>query len=152
MNLNERSKIITLDWDNITPYQARLWCAVIYRRFSVVSVALFQSPTKGFHCIVTFAFDVNVLRARRMFKDDGNRIINDIFNRPPHIHDVLWTSKTKYNVRWYAIHLFTWDKTKSHARRRDRKQPLQHPNDNHPSNSRLHNRNETPEPQVQKEI
>lgn len=111
MNLNTRAKVITLDWDQIPIYDAYKRCEEIFSQFIVSSVTLKRSPTKGFHVIVHFHIDVNVVQQRYKMGDDPYRLLNDILNRPAHIHDILWDRKIIMGKSWRSQHLNTWSIT-----------------------------------------
>ena len=93
MNLDTKARLFTLDWDDITTRELEGRLREIARHPMVKSVSFRSSANSGYHIQVRTYEEVEILRLRRRFRDDGRRIVNDILNRPPHIHDILWDSK-----------------------------------------------------------
>jgi len=102
MNLRTSSKFITLDWDNISIHEANRRIQYIYDNYTdIQKLVCCFSPLKGFHVRITFKYPHLVVKIRKELKDDGNRLINDILNRPDYIHDILWNRKSYANQVWY---------------------------------------------------
>ncbi len=109
MKLDHLSKSLTLDWDNISIDEAFKRCLYILKNHcNVRKLMLSLSPHKGFHVRVFLFGYACILPLRRIWKDDGRRLVNDILNRPDHIHDILWTRKTDSRGVWEEKHLKTW--------------------------------------------
>lgn len=94
LQINHTSTFISLDWDNINLHQAVSQYNAILESPNVKRAKLARSARKGFHCSVWFHYPVIVAKSRFELGDDPRRILHDLFNRPDHIHDVLWTRKT----------------------------------------------------------
>lgn len=106
MNIELKAKHFTLDWDNISIEEAYRRCQYILDNYANVRELLLSlSPTKGFHVRVHLYGASYVARMRNEMKDDGNRLIHDILNRPDNIHDVLWSRKTIQGIPWEERHL-----------------------------------------------
>lgn len=111
MCLNTR--IITLDWDNVTLKEAKKMCGFIYSRRFVKGVQLRQSPMKnGFHVYIkTYPLmtreEVNNLRIK--WADDIQRVITDLLYRP-YFQSVLFTKKVINGIEHKDLILFTWNK------------------------------------------
>lgn len=93
MNLDHTSTYYTLDWDDITLQECKDRLRFIAQHPQTHSVQYRQSANSGYHVKVGLRKRMAVLPLRRKYRDDGRRIINDILNRPTHIHDILWDTK-----------------------------------------------------------
>lgn len=107
MNLDKKAKYLTLDWDAISYNEALKRVYYIKKQTNVRKIELSLSPTNGFHVRVSLYGNSNILLLRRAWKDDGRRIIHDIFNRPDNLHDILWSRKTIDGIVWEEKHLIT---------------------------------------------
>lgn len=117
MKLDHKAKYFTLDWDNISIDEARKRTNFILDNYcNVKKLVLSLSPTKGFHVRITLWSNSNILSLRNSFKDDGRRVINDIFNRDDNIHDILWTRKTLNGIRFEEKHLTTYYRKKPYGK------------------------------------
>lgn len=108
MNPNLKAKYFTLDWDNISIDEA--YRRVDYIKKNLKSLRMLKlslSGTKGFHVRVYCNGLIHVANMRKIFKDDGRRLVNDIFNRSDGIHDILWSRKTVDSITWEEKHLIT---------------------------------------------
>ena len=94
MKIDDTSKFITLDWDNINLHQAISQYNAILESPNVKKSTLSRSATKGFHCRVWFIYPVLIAKCRFELGDDPRRLLHDLFNRVGIIHDVLWIRKT----------------------------------------------------------
>ena len=93
MKIDYTAKYITLDWDNINLHQAVSQYNAILESPNVKRAKLSRSPRKGWHCRVWFSYPVLVAKCRFELGDDPRRLLHDLFNRPDHIHDILWARK-----------------------------------------------------------
>ena len=110
MNQTDSSRFITLDWDNISLAEAQKRCQWILDNYSDISkLMLSLSPTKGFHVRLHFDYPHLIARVRRSLKDDGNRLLHDLLNRPDYVHDILWNRKVINGVYWYSEQIQTWN-------------------------------------------
>lgn len=108
MRLDQKGKFITLDWDNISIVEARRRTNFILDNYANVrKLVLSLSPTKGYHVRLYCYSDTLILPMRKALKDDGRRIIHDIFNRSDNIHDILWIRKTDSRGTWEEKELLT---------------------------------------------
>ena len=108
MNVDTRGRYLTLDWDNISIDEAYRRVRYICKNYANVSqLVLSLSPTKGFHVRLSMHSDTNIAAMRRELKDDGNRLVHDLLNRPNHIHDILWSRKTVSGIVWEEKELIT---------------------------------------------
>jgi hypothetical protein len=108
MSPDYKAKYLTLDWDNISIDEAYARVKYICSNYANVrKLVLSLSPTKGFHVRISLYSNTNVALMRRALKDDGNRLIHDILNRPDNIHDILWSGKTVSGIRWEEKELIT---------------------------------------------
>jgi len=110
MKIDKKSKFITLDWDNINLHQAMSQYNAILDSPNVKKVKLSKSSTKGYHCSVEFYFPVIIALSRFNLGDDPRRILHDLFNRPDHIHDILWTRKIIGGIVHESKKLVEWSK------------------------------------------
>lgn len=94
MNLEKKTRIITLDWDikwKRRYYLKKIsWYAPV--RDIVKSVRIRKSATKGYHCILELTSPVPEIRTRFELGDDPSRIIGDIL-RIKRINNILWDYK-----------------------------------------------------------
>ena len=110
MKIDETSKFITLDWDNINLHQAVSQYNAILESPNVSKATLSRSARKGFHCRVWFLYPVLVAKCRFELGDDPRRLLHDLFNRPSHIHDVLWSRKTVAGIVFKSQKICEWSK------------------------------------------
>ena len=97
-------KMIRLDWDNITLIEAKRRIELIKQYSLVQEIELRLSATKGFHVyIISYAIlsAGHILRLRRMWLDDGNRLVKDVMNIDASYRDVMFRFKEINGVRWY---------------------------------------------------
>lgn len=110
MNQWTTSKYITLDWDDISINEARSRIEWIRSNYiNIQKLVLSLSPLSGFHVRISFYHPVLVAKVRRSLKDDGNRLVNDLLNRPNHIHDILWVRKNYQGLAWKEQDLVEWN-------------------------------------------
>lgn len=108
MNVDTQGKYLTLDWDNISKDVAINRVQEICDSDpNLEKLQLSRSPTKGFHCRIYFFRPVNIVEMRHKLNDDPRRLLNDILNRPAHIHDILWSRKTIHTIPYEEEHLIT---------------------------------------------
>lgn len=95
MNINDTSRFITLDWDNIGIGEAEARVKSLWINHpNIQKIRLHQSSRgNGFHCRIMFKFPVRIASARLALGDDCRRLCHDLLNRPNHIHDILWDYK-----------------------------------------------------------
>lgn len=106
MTFNSQS-IIRLDWDNITWSDCRDRIEQIKQAQLVKQIELRFSPKSGFHILVSSYFYLPVTRIwylRRLWGDDGNKLVLDILYYPAHYRDVLFQRKGD----WYEQPLTTY--------------------------------------------
>ena len=102
MNLDHKDNTFTLDWDicGVGEFQRRI--KEILNLPEVVGLRWRTSARGGYHVKVQLLHKEYVLPYRRRFADDGRRIVNDLLNRPRHIHDILWDTKNVHGIKWTA--------------------------------------------------
>ena len=108
-----KSNYLTLDWDRITLDEALLRCAYIWARwnFMLSRLKLSMSPCNGYHVRIWTNNKVNVAKWRRIFRDDGRRLIHDLMDNPDHIHDILWNEKqVTPSLSFYEEDLKDWNR------------------------------------------
>lgn len=109
LNQQTTSKYITLDWDDISINEAKRRIDWIRKEYiSIQKLVLSQSPLSGFHVRISFYNAVLIAKMRRNLKDDGNRLVNDLLNRPNHIHDILWVRKNYQGWAWEEKKIEEW--------------------------------------------
>ena len=95
MTLDQQSQI-RLDWDDITWSECRERLSQIKEVHLVKQIELRFSPKSGFHIIVSSYFNLPITRVwhlRRLWHDDGNRLVMDILHYPAYYRDVLFQRK-----------------------------------------------------------
>ena len=98
---------IRLDWDNITWDDCRERISQIKTEQLVQSIELRFSPRSGFHIIVSSYFHLPITRIwylRRLWGDDGNRLVMDILHYPAYYRDVLFQRKGDFHEEWIATY------------------------------------------------
>jgi hypothetical protein len=116
MNPTTSSKFITLDWDDISIEEAKRRVRYICDNYTdIQKLVLSLSPLSGFHVRLTFIYPHLVAKLRRELKDDGNRLVNDILNRPDNVHDILWRRKNYAGTKWEEKELINVEFTTAHA-------------------------------------
>ena len=87
---------VRLDWDKIAYSTAMKRIEKIKKNSVVMAIELRESPSgNGYHVLIGMAYSLNptfIWRLRRAWKDDGFRLVKDVFNRKPY-RDVLFQSK-----------------------------------------------------------
>jgi len=77
----------------------------------IISYELYRSPRgNGYHVRVFCLKDVNNARYRVKYGDDPYRLINDLCNRDPMVHNILWRIKTVKGIRYIERHIETWNR------------------------------------------
>lgn len=103
LEINEKSKFITLDWDDISYDEFCQRIRFIKTNPDVSRVRAQMSPCSGYHVWIEFYEPVYIAELRAYYNDDGNRLVNDLLNRSGCVHDVLWTRKTMDGITWEAV-------------------------------------------------
>lgn len=105
MKPNLRDFYFTLDLDNIDLKAADKCVKLIIKEQPVYRVILYFSPLSGFH-VEAFCFrKILVAQTRKLYGDDGQRLVHDLIDRCDHTqHDVLWQEK------YIGPHLFKQEK------------------------------------------
>lgn len=98
MNLNHKSTKLSLDWDNINLQDALVRFLGIIDSPNTKSAVLSRSARKGYNCRINTLFPVLVAKYRFNLGDDPRRLLHDLFNRPDHVHDILWNRKTVNSI------------------------------------------------------
>ena len=106
MKIDYTSNYVTLDWDKISLQEALVRFININESPNTRRATLSLSPRKGFHVRVWLHHPVIVAKYRFNFGDDPRRLLHDLFNRPDHIHDILWARKTIAGIPFKAVTLF----------------------------------------------
>ncbi len=87
---------VRLDWDKISYHVAVRRIIKIKKNKAVAAIELLESPSgNGYHVLIDMGFSLDptfIWRLRRAWKDDGNRLVKDVFNKRP-FRDVLFQSK-----------------------------------------------------------
>jgi hypothetical protein len=114
----KRSKVVTLDWDNLPLREAEDRFRQFCETLKPVKASLSLSPLKGYHVRAQFEKEVDNWRLRQSWKDDPDRLIYEIL-RIGHEPDkeFLWNGKllavnkekTKF-VRFEECLLYLWEK------------------------------------------
>ena len=109
MKLTFKSKYVTLDWDNIDNIRAIKRFVEICNSGNTRQALLSKSAFKGFHCRIWLFNDVLIARYRLAFQDDPLRILHDLFNRDPRVHDILWSRKSIRGVAHKSKPIISYD-------------------------------------------
>ena len=110
------SKYLTLDWDNIGIEEAfKRVGYILANHTNVRKLVLSFSGFKGFHVRVYLYGNSNIVLLRKAWKDDGNRLINDILNRDDNTHDILWTRKVVDGIESKEEEILTITRTDIHG-------------------------------------
>jgi len=111
VNINEISRFITLDWDNIKIGEAEARTKSLYENHpNIKRIRLHESPTKGYHCRIEFRYPVRIASARLALGDDCRRLCHDILNRPENIHDILWSYKVIKGTKFCTKELLDYSR------------------------------------------
>ena len=94
--------ICRLDWDDISFNECKRRISTIMKSSLVQALELRLSATSGFHIIVSCEnlSKEGIYRLRRIWKDDGRRLVADILDRGFH-RDVLFRYKVIAGTTWY---------------------------------------------------
>ena len=87
---------IRLDWDDITWSECRNRIESLKQESIVQSIELLFSAKSGFHIYVNSYFHLPIQRIwylRRLWKDDGNRLVMDVLHFPAYYRDVMFRKK-----------------------------------------------------------
>lgn len=98
---------IRLDWDDITWSECRERLSLIKAMQLVQSIEIRFSPRSGFHILVSSYHHLHHTRIwylRRLWRDDGNRLVNDILYYPAYFRDVLFQKKGDDHEEWIATY------------------------------------------------
>ena len=98
---------IRLDWDDITLEECRNRVEQIKLNLLVQLIEQRLSPRSGYHIIVSLYNHLPITRIwylRRLWGDDGNRLVQDVLNYPRHYRDVLFRKKGD----WHEQPLFIY--------------------------------------------
>ena len=89
--------MIRLDWDDIANDEMERRIEIIKRNNLVDTIEVRESPSgSGYHVIIEPYYSLNptfVWRLRRAWKDDGNRLVKDVFSKNKY-RDVMFQSKS----------------------------------------------------------
>ena len=89
--------MIRLDWDKISYSVAIKRLEHIKKNTHIRKIELRESPSgNGYHVYLTpfsFLHYSIVWRLRRLWKDDGNRLVKDVMNKKAKFRDVMFESK-----------------------------------------------------------
>ena len=122
--------LIRLDWDDITYAECKERISQIKEDSQVRQIRLLFSPRSGFHILVFSYFHMPIQAIwtlRRKWRDDGNRLVQDILNYPAYHRDVLFQRKGAEFEEWIVTYTrvyynsLLW-KIKSNPRNRIRNQ------------------------------
>jgi hypothetical protein len=118
MSISKRSKVVTLDWDNLPLREAEDRFRQFCETLKPVKASLSLSPLKGYHVRAFFAEEVNNWKVRQSWKDDPDRLMYEILRIGYDVdHEFFWDGKlipinrnrTKF-VRFEECLLCLWEK------------------------------------------
>ena len=103
-------RAITLDWDNIAWSECKKRLDFISKdRNDIEEIKIFNSPLcDGYHIYIYFKDYIkwnNILLLRRRYKDDGNRIVIDIFKDKKEIMMRMFRYKIRNGYKYKEIEL-----------------------------------------------
>ncbi len=110
------SNEILLDWDKISFNEAIERISKIKKYDVVKSIEIRMSPTNGYHIYIELIWQMHqeeLFRYRKMWKDDGNRLMMDCFWRlgnEKNNSDVMFIKKRKHGIVWYEVPLFLYSR------------------------------------------
>lgn len=113
---DESYSIIMLDWDRITINEAKRRISLIKNTQWAKSVEIKMSPLNGYHVYVYLFHPVDEqtsYKLRRWWKDDGRRLMIDVFwkaNSGKDTANVMFTQKFKYKMIWSEVPLFLYQR------------------------------------------
>ena len=100
-------KIITLDYDNITWKECKKRFDYVLTFDFVKSIKVYNSPLMdGYHLYVMLDHYMswkNIMKLRRIYKDDGKRIELDLMKDRPEIMMIMFRSKTRKGYKYKEI-------------------------------------------------
>ena len=125
--------ICRLDWDDITFSECKRRITLLKAYPIVREIELRASAMSGFHIILS-CDNVNpkrVLYLRRIWKDDGNRLVKDVLDSGYH-RDVMFRYKVIAGFTWYEEPICTYTrinhsnqwKTRRHSHQLAELEPL----------------------------
>ena len=103
--MTSNTTCIRLDWDDISFNECKRRISTIMKSSLVQALELRSSVTSGFHIIVSiktpegFLTSSYIHRLRRIWKDDGNRLVKDILDSGCH-RDVMFRYKVIAGTTW----------------------------------------------------
>lgn len=110
------TNVFILDWDNIALLEALDRIIFIMNHKSVESIYLYESSTqKGYHISIKTYWYTNptfTFYMRRIWKDDGNRLIEDILNKKATFRDVAFEYKIIKGVKCNRTTMFKFNRIK----------------------------------------
>jgi hypothetical protein len=93
-NITKRSKVVTLDWDNVSIVEARERFHKFVTSTSPIHASLWLSACKGFHVRAEYDREVDNWRLRRIWRDDPHRLVYEILRIGHDVdHEFLWDGK-----------------------------------------------------------
>ena len=103
------SQQIRLDWDDISFNECKRRISMIMKSSLVQALELRLSAKSGFHIIVSCELlsKEGIYRLRRIWKDDGRRLVADILDRGFH-RDVLFRYKVVAGTTWFEEPICTY--------------------------------------------
>lgn len=110
--------IIRLDWDDISFNECKRRISKIMKSSLVLALELRLSATSGFHIILSiktpegFFTSSYIHRLRRMWKDDGNRLVKDVLDSGCH-RDVMFRYKVIAGTTWYEEPICTYTRIRN---------------------------------------
>ncbi len=110
------TNVFVLDWDNIALNEAIKRIVFIMNHKAIESIYLYESSTqKGYHISIKTYWYINptfIFYLRRIWKDDGNRLIEDIFNKKAIFRDVAFEYKIIKGVKCSRTTMFKFNRIK----------------------------------------
>ncbi len=101
--------VIRLDWDDISFSECKRRISLIMKYSIVKSLELRLSATSGFHIIVScYNNNFNPFYLRRIWKDDGRRLVGDMLDAGAPYRDVMFQYKVIGGFTWYEEPICTY--------------------------------------------
>ena len=104
--------ICRLDWDDISFNECKRRISTIMKSSLVQALELRLSATSGFHIIVSCNIHPDrVYYYRRIWKDDGNRLVKDVLDSGCH-RDVMFRYKVINGTTWFEEPIASYTRIK----------------------------------------
>lgn len=99
-----------LDWDHISWNECKKRISQIKENNLIKSIEVRLSPISGFHIYLKLYHNLHIehiWRLRRAWKDDGNRLVRDVFSTLSH-RNVMFRYKKIGGQTWYEVPIYIY--------------------------------------------